>query len=492
MGAMIEKNDVMDIEEVRRQTLRFASSMKKMFVLLEKMDFYSFFYYTCAEDFDPKVPIMAMSYRDMVSFALPTVIYGAGLIPFIERALERDPHVADNFVREVKKSRAVSKENEELLKRFFIFRELVKHEVIHYINLHLPRTFEFFKKKGIQWIPESLFMMSNIAADSICNIYLDKKVIKSAGLVPPLEKEIPLEALLEELLKNNKFKTALMMGGAGSSNDNNNGNGGGNNNKPNDKNNNGGGGNAIEDFKNGNNGFPDFSYDDLKDLSKHDFERLKEVMGQVLEKTIEDYKRSSKTIGSVPGEVEETIKWLKKKRIKFRITGRDNIFGLFREIERTYLAYNPLNRNNDKLVFPSYRPLGGFVVAVVVDTSGSMGPEELSYSLDLINGLIKQAEIYLVEIDTKIQWVKKVGQVKEEFTFKGRGGTSFTDLERLSKLLPASEVKVCILLTDGYVEEFPKQNPLPKAKWIGITTSQVPKNSPDWITWFKVEQVIED
>jgi predicted metal-dependent peptidase len=491
--AELEKNTgVIDIEEVRRQTLRFASSMKKMFVILEKMDFYSFFYYTCAEDFDPKVPIMAMSYRDMVSFALPTIVYGAGLIPFIEMALERDPHVADGFIREIKRARTVSKESEELLKRFFIFRELVKHEIIHYINLHLPRTIEFFKKKGIQQIPESLFMLSNIVADSICNIYLDKEVIKSAGLVPPLEKEIPLEVLLEELLKNSKFKTALMMGSGSGNDKNNNNNGGKGNGNNTDNNNNGGGGNMVEDFKNGKNGFPDFSYDDLKDLSKHDFERLKEVMGQVVEKITEEYKRSSKTIGNIPNEVEETIKWLKKRKVKFRLTGRDNLFGLFREVERTYIAYNPLNRNKDGLVFPSYRPLGGFVVAVVVDTSGSMKPEELSYSFDLINGLVKQAEIYLVEIDAKIQWVKKVGQIREEFTFKGRGGTSFTDLERLSKLLPASEVRVCILLTDGYVDEFPKQNPLPKAKWVGITTSQIPKNSPDWINWFKVEQVLEE
>jgi predicted metal-dependent peptidase len=490
MDILLDKN--IDIEEVRRRTLRFASSMKRMLVLLEKMDFYSFFYFTCAEDFDPKVPIMAMSYRDMVSFALPTVVYGPGLIPFIEKALEKDPHIADNFLREVKKARTVNKENEELLKRFFIFRELVKHEVIHYINLHLPRTIEFFKRKGFQQIPEPLFMMSNIVADSICNIYLDKKVIEKVGLVPPLEKEVQLEKLLEELLKDTKLKMVFMGGGLESGKDSKGNGGNDNNNNNNTDNNNNGGGGAVEDFKNGDKGFPDLSYDDLRDLSKHDLERLKEVMGQVVEKTVEDYKKSNKTIGNIPGEVEETIKWLKKRKVKFRITGDNSIFGLFRKVERTYLAYNPLNRNKNGLVFPSYRPLGGFIVSVIVDTSGSMGSEELSYSLDLINGLIKQAETYLVEIDTTIQQVRKVGQVKEEFTFKGRGGTSFTDLERLNKLLPAREVKVCVLLTDGYVDEFPKQNPLPNAEWIGITTSQVPKNSPSWITWFKVEEVIED
>ena len=121
-----------------------------------------------------------------------------------------------------------------------------------------------------------------------------------------------------------------------------------------------------------------------------------------------------------------------------------------------------------------------------------MGKEELQYSLDLINNLVKQAEIYLVEIDAMIQRVRKVEHVEEEFNFKGRGGTEFTDLERLPKLLPERNVIACIILTDGHVNAFPEKNPLPIAKWIGITTDVIPENSPNWITWFKVVRVIEE
>jgi Uncharacterized protein conserved in bacteria len=178
--------------------------------------------------------------------------------------------------------------------------------------------------------------------------------------------------------------------------------------------------------------------------------------------------------------------------MKFRLIGGDNIFGFFREVERTYYAYNPLNANKYGFVFPSYRPLVEQTIVVVVDTSGSIGEEELQYSLDLINSLVKQSEIYLVEIDTMIQRVIRVREVEEKFSFKGRGGTVFTDLERLPQFLPARDITACIILTDGYVDAFPEKKPLPRAKWIGITTGVIPENSPNWIKWFKVERVIED
>jgi len=455
MKQLLEKNS---LEEVKKKTLAFTSKMKTLMVVLKKMDFYTFFYFTFAEEFDPKVPVMAMRYTDTISYALPTIVYGPELIPFIEKILEKSPDIADGFVKEVEKVQTISKENKELLKRLFIFREIVKHEIIHYINLHLPRTIEFFKRRRINKIPESLLFMANVAADSICNIYLDKKVIEQGGLVPPLEKEIPLEELLEKLPKKECPRIGV----------------------------------EINDSEHIRKGFKDFLSEEAEELEKHDFSRIKEVVSGILEKAIEEYKMYPKGIGTIPGEIEETIKWLKKRRVKLRLAGEDNLFGLFREVERTYFAYNPLNANNNGFVFPAYRPLGGRAIVIIVDTSGSIGEEELQYSLDLINNLVKQAEIYLVEIDAMIQRVRKVEHVEEEFNFKGRGGTIFTDLERLPHLLPARDITACIILTDGYVGAFPEKKPLPRAKWIGITTGVIPENSPNWIRWFKIERVIED
>ncbi len=473
MKQLLEKNS---LEEVKKKTLAFTSKMKTLMVVLGKMDFYTFFYFTFAEEFDPKVPVMAMSYRDTISFALPRIVYGPGLIPFIEKILEKTPDIADGFVKEVGKGQTISKENKELLKRLFIFREIVKHEIIHYINLHLPRTIEFFKRRGINKISEPLLIIANIAADSICNIYLDKKVIEQGGLVPPLEKEIPLEELLERLDPKKQS-----VNGGNDSGDSGKGS--------NDSGDSGKGSNGSEDI---GKGFKDFLSEEAEELEKHDFGRIKEVVSGILEKSVEEYEKYAKSIGTIPSEIEETIKWLKKRRVKFRLAGEDNLFGLFREVERTYFAYSPLNANNNGFVFPAYRPLGGQAIVIIVDTSASMRKDELQYSLDLINNLVKQAEIYLVEIDAEIQRVRKVEQVEEEFSFKGRGGTTFTDLERLPQFLPARDITACIILTDGYVNAFPEKKPLPRAKWIGITTGVIPENSPNWIRWFKVERVIED
>jgi len=461
MKQLLEKNS---LEEVKKKTLAFTSKMKTLMVVLGKMDFYTFFYFTFTEEFDPKVPVMAMRYRDTISYALPRIVYGPELIPFIEKILEKTPDIADGFVKEVEKEvekvQTISKENKELLKRLFIFREIVKHEIIHYINLHLPRTIEFFKRRGTNKISEPLLIIANMAADSICNIYLDKKVIEQGGLVPPLEKEIPLEELLEKLdPKKNKCC---------------------------------GIGVEVNDSEDIGKGFKDFLSEEAEELEKHDLSRIKEVVSGILEKTVEEYEKYAKSIGTIPSEIEETIKWLKKRRVKFRLAGEDNLFGLFREVERTYFAYNPLNANNNGFLFPAYRPLGGRAIVIIVDTSASMRKEELQYSLDLINNLVKQAEIYLVEIDAMIQRVRKVEHVEEEFNFKGRGGTIFTDLERLPQLLPARDITACIILTDGYVDDFPEKKPLPRAKWIGITTGVIPKNSPNWITWFKIKRVIEE
>ena len=447
------------LEEVKEETLAFTEKMRIRMRTLYKEDFYTYFYLNCIEAFDPKVPVMAMSYTKTIYYlARPRIVYGPELIPFIEKILEKAPDIANRFIKEVKWVTIISKKNEEVLKRFFIFREIVQHEIIHYVNLHLPRTVKFFKKRGISKISRPLLIKANAAADSICNIYLDKKVIEQGGFVPPLEKEIPLEELLKKLVpKKNQFS-----------------------------------GNDGNDSGNSGKNFKDFLSEEAEELEKHDFSRIKEVVGGILEKAIEEYKMYPKGIGTIPSEIEETIKWLKKRRMKFRLTGKGNIFGFFREVERTYLAYNLLNAYKYGFVFPSYRPLSWQAVVVIVDTSGSMGYEELQYSLDFINSLVKHTEIYLVEIDDMIQRVEKVKQVNDEFSFKGRGGAVFTYLERLPQFLPARDITACIILTDGYVNAFPEENPLPRAKWIGITTGVIPENSPNWIKWFKVERVIED
>jgi predicted metal-dependent peptidase len=159
------------------------------------------------------------------------------------------------------------------------------------------------------------------------------------------------------------------------------------------------------------------------------------------------------------------------------------------------MDYNPLNRNPYGMIFPVERRLSGQSAIVIIDTSASMDPDRLTYALDVINHLIKQTDVYLVEIDVEIQRVRKIKFLNsDEFTFKGRGGTSFAALEKLPQFreIPIQTVRACFLVTDGRVDEFPSRNPIPRAKWIGITTDIIPEKSPSWIRWYKVEQIMEE
>jgi predicted metal-dependent peptidase len=168
---------------------------------------------------------------------------------------------------------------------------------------------------------------------------------------------------------------------------------------------------------------------------------------------------------------------------------------LFKQLERTYRDYNPLNYNPYGMIFPVERRLSGMAALVIIDTSSSMPPDELTYALDMVNHLIRTVDVYLVEIDVEIQRVRKIKVLdKNEFTFKGRGGTSFAALEKLPqiKTIPIQEIRVCFIITDGRVDEFPSRNPIPQAKWVGITTAIIPENSPSWIQWYRVEQIMEE
>jgi hypothetical protein len=528
-------------EDERMRVLRFVAKMKKLATLIGRSDFYLYFYLSCIDDFSPSVNIMAMSYKDLTSFSIPKIVHGRNLVPFIEEILEKHPNIANEFVKKVESSQRISPETRELLKRYYVFREIVKHEIIHYINMHLPRIIEFFKKKGFAVLPNDILEAANIQADSICNIYLDEKIVEAGGLVPPLPHEVKLEELLEKIDTRNPKKQPTQKpqqqsgfgqqqdqgdsegqgGGGGQEKDRSKGKGEGGSGgekgheKGKRKPEGGGGERGDEKGKEKPGGgvaggeagegeeqessiaekygqYKDLLPEEVEEIEKHDIDHIKDTLRKMLEDTIEKYNKSSKGIGTVPSEIEEAIKWLKKRTVKHKLVGEGDIYGIFKDVAPTYMAYNPLNENPYGIIYRSYRPLMGSAVVVIVDTSASMDSNRLSYALDIINSVVTQAETYLVEIDAKIQRVSKVGQIKNEFTFKGRGGTEFDDLERLPQLLPAREVRACIILTDGRVYSFPKVNPIPQARWIGITTDVIPENSPKWIQWMKVEEVVKD
>lgn len=532
-----------ELEQREEQVRKFVASMRKVIIILGEFDFYTYFFNTINERFSKDVRVMALSYKDTIHMLYPVILYGPYLPDFINHILEIAPDIADDFVSEARKRVRFGPEGEKLVRQFYVFKEIIKHELIHFANAHLPRTVEFFKKKGLAVIPPQLMDLANICADSLCNIYLDKKLVEKGELVPPANENVTLEELLDKIpmiyvpkssegdsgesqpdqqqsegsgkeSQQDTEREGKGIGGQKGQQDQKGkekrerqeGAGGGDQKGKEKKEQQGGGegkGGGEDQQKKewqmseeAGNSFRDFLPEDVDELSQHDLDSIKDVLRGILERKINEYRESSEA-GKMPGELEEAIRWLRKKTPKKKLVMDADEFGLLKELERTFMSPHPASEifEGEGIFMPSLRPLTGGAVVVIVDTSGSMDSEKLSYALDLLNEIVSSYETYLVEIDYTIQRVRKVDSLdKDMFTFAGRGGTSFADLERLPEYISSSSEGIisCIIFTDGYVSEFPEKNPFPSVTWIGITTDRIPEESPDWIRWHRIEEVMED
>jgi predicted metal-dependent peptidase len=94
-----------------------------------------------------------------------------------------------------------------------------------------------------------------------------------------------------------------------------------------------------------------------------------------------------------------------------------------------------------------------FTILIVLDTSGSMGKEQLKHALDETIGILKHTgcdNVYLLQVDAKVHGdpVKVTFQELENLTIKGRGGTSFVPaFAAAEKMHPRPDV--IIYMTDG-------------------------------------------
>lgn len=91
-------------------------------------------------------------------------------------------------------------------------------------------------------------------------------------------------------------------------------------------------------------------------------------------------------------------------------------------------------------------------VAIVVDTSGSMGGEEIEECLTECNGILKAvgANVTFVACDAAVHEMKPIATVKDAMKLlKGGGGTDFRPaFNALKKLRPAPHIVA--FMTDGY------------------------------------------
>lgn len=94
-----------------------------------------------------------------------------------------------------------------------------------------------------------------------------------------------------------------------------------------------------------------------------------------------------------------------------------------------------------------------FDICVLIDTSGSMGPDDILEGLSGVKNIIeKDRHCYttVLEVDAAVEKEYTVKKLRDiQFDIKGRGGTTlFPGLERARQLNP----DVCLAFTDGYTE----------------------------------------
>lgn len=117
-------------------------------------------------------------------------------------------------------------------------------------------------------------------------------------------------------------------------------------------------------------------------------------------------------------------------------------------------------------------------VGIIRDTSGSMNDNDLAKTLAETKGILDtlHGEIIDIEVDCKVQDVKKISNVRQ-IHMKGGGGTDMgVGIEHAATLKP--RLDLCVVLTDG---ETPWPSHKPPFKVIVVLTRENTRNKvPSW------------
>jgi len=226
-------------------------------------------------------------------------------------------------------------------------------------------------------------------------------------------------------------------------------------------------------------------------LSKKTFDQILEPENSNETSAAENVKKiidHVKQIGNVPNSIEEIIKnWRFPPKI---VLPTNDIEITLQKIERSYIKPSQYNivYPNSKVLIPAYPMLTGAEILVIIDTSASINSETAELFFGFLKKLSEKYIVYYTEIDTEIKFKpEKFNKNADEIKFIGRGGTSFKNIEKLKTEYKFKSPNIIIILTDGYVEEFPK-NVYPNAKWFMYVTEKVPENLPNFIKLLKIEK----
>jgi predicted metal-dependent peptidase len=201
----------------------------------------------------------------------------------------------------------------------------------------------------------------------------------------------------------------------------------------------------------------------------------------------------AKGIGSIPGELlrwaqellEPTIDWRKALAGAFR-TSLATVLG-----RRDYVYTRPSRRQsamrigNHEIILPSMRKPAPPAIAIIVDTSGSIGNDEITLFLSEVDGIVKangiSQGVTVIPCDADIGEIQKLRSRGAITTLKltGGGGTDMgVGIAAAGKLRPTP--KIVIVLTDGFT---PWPTSVPKGVEtliVCLTAEESLNTTPNW------------
>ena len=363
---------------------------------------------------------------------------------------------------------------------------VIEHEVCHLIWEHVPRKLELYAQALTEERKEELSIVFPFAIDMAVNTLLEDmnpfwKANKDDYIFPddkrfglPRHKSFEwyVEALIEKFDKQIKLKSNLQkmiqeildeLNSSGGGKEQSDGeekeeSDGKGQSKP-------GSGKAGRDLlsnhvvppQSSEEGSPDDPSDSIPDdgsvegqLSLAD--ELRNKLKSLVSKAVEEHTRSR---GTLPAGLQERINSLMKNPvIPFTKILRNWVI----TTQKYRRKRSPLRMKRRTVGIPELCSFPGsskerkFIVVWCIDTSGSMGSEELELGLNELRGLQKadpEITIHVIEADAEVEheYILDRPETKINHEVHGRGGTAFDPaLVRAQQLRP----DICFYFTDGY------------------------------------------
>jgi predicted metal-dependent peptidase len=214
------------------------------------------------------------------------------------------------------------------------------------------------------------------------------------------------------------------------------------------------------------------SFDDHSTWSDSDVseDEARQIVKQITDQA------SSNCQGNVPGHLKEHLEALNKPVVRWR------------EIIRRFLGrhaggcrktYSRRNRRFNTFGLKGNSHHAVATLGVIIDTSGSIGTEELKQFFAEIESISSKTNTWVLQWDTHFGSYQKRYRRGDWKTIEivGRGGTCMDESQNwvVENNIPAEAV---IMLTDGYTAW--REEPMPMPFFICLTTPESKDNTPEY------------